>query len=671
MEGNVTVKIFRFSGDACDWTGTDEAVSKKYLGGKGAALVKMAQAGMNVPPGFTLPTEVCNYLQSVQPSEADVYRDEIMERAVEGMHWLEKRFGYAPLVSVRSGAPVSMPGMMDTILNVGLTINNSWAWADRLGKRAMADSMRRLIQMLGSTAYGVPHEVFEFQLARVKKEYGIKADTDLEGHMLDDVIAEYLEAFRDNKGFDFPLNDPTEQLRVAIMAVFDSWQNPRAIEYRKLNKIDPGMGTAVNIQAMVFGNMGDDSGTGVLFTRDPSTGAKYVMGEFLQNAQGEDVVAGIRTPVPLDDMKLIELEGETFEEGGLWQNAHNELLTICDQLETMYDDMVDVEFTIQKGELFILQSRAGKRSARAAFKIATDLYQEGVIDADTALGRIKKEQFKVVRRPMLDPSFDTEPDEVGLPACPGVVSGKPVFSSEDAVNCTEPCILITHETTPDDIKGMAAAIGILTQTGGATSHAAVVARAMDKTCVVGCTGLAMDVAKLSHRVTIDGSTGHVWFDIEVPVIDSSDAPEVSIVMDWAMGKLGAVQGMPTDCGPEVHHAVQAAHWWGNREVAEAVIAEIAELASFERIWIDIRSPRSFTPDSDQELLSCFGQSDPKFAPVLQDVLLSHKGALQGLHVITTMGADETDVLEKAGFIVCHEAPLIVPPDYAAFSVLAA
>ncbi len=446
----MAVEIFRFSGEQCDWTETDQKKSKNVLGGKGAALVLMAQAGMPVPPGFTIPTTVCNELTKIAAADKDGaagYLDALMEHVEQQMKWLEEQFGYMPLVSVRSGAPVSMPGMMDTILNVGLTSSNFAEWAKRLGMRAAVDSQRRLIQMLGATAYGVPSEVFEFQLAKMKKKAGVEADTDLDAGQLQVVVADYLAAFAANKGFEFPIDDPDAQLRAAIKAVFESWMNERAIEYRKMNKIDEAMGTAVNVQAMVFGNMGDDSGTGVLFTRNPSTGSNEIMGEFLQNAQGEDVVAGIRTPRPLEEMDKID---------AMWGGIATQIQHLCIELETMYCDMVDVEFTVQQGKLFILQSRAGKRSARAAFKIATDLVSEKMITKEVALSRLTREQFKVVRRPSIDPSFKKAPDLVGLPACPGVVSGKPVFSSEDAVNCKEPCILITHETTPDDIKGMAA-----------------------------------------------------------------------------------------------------------------------------------------------------------------------------------------------------------------------
>ena len=450
--------IFRFSSSMCDWKG---APDKKYLGGKGAGLVQMSHDGLNVPPGFTITTEVCNAYLQYNAAARQELMDGLMAEVAERMDWLEKQFGYMPLVSVRSGAPISMPGMMDTILNVGLCNANFKDWCARIGDRPTFDSDRRLTQMLGATGYGVPMEVFDFQLAKVKKQLGAKSDTDLDTLGLSHVIAAYRIAFEENKGFKFPFDKPGEQLRVAIEAVFSSWMNPRAIEYRKINKIDPAMGTAVTVQAMVFGNMGDDSGTGVLFSRDPSTGDKGMMGEFLTNAQGEDVVAGIRTPMAVQ--KMASLDG-VF--GQQWLSVYDQLVKLCVDLEKSYMDMVDIEFTVQKGQLFVLQSRSGKRSARAAFKIAVDQVAEGLIEKKEALKRLTVEQFKVVRRPSIDPKFKTKPDFTGLPACPGVVSGKPVFSSKDAVNCKEPCILITHETSPDDIAGMAAAKGILTQTGG-------------------------------------------------------------------------------------------------------------------------------------------------------------------------------------------------------------
>ncbi len=430
-------RIFRFSEEACDWTEKDQGKAKKILGGKGAGLVMMAQAGMPVPPGFTITTEVCNQFRQIAHADtegAGGFLDSLMDEVTAHDKWLAEKFGYFPLVSVRSGAPVSMPGMMDTILNVGLTDAALPEWAERIGEKAALDSYRRLIQMLGATAYGIDHDVFEFQLAKAKKEAGIAHDHELSVEQLVKLVQIFKWAFKEVTGSAFPQHR-SQQLRAAMRAVFDSWMNERAVFYRQQNKIDEKMGTAVNIQAMVFGNMGDDSGTGVLFTRDPSTGAKKVMGEFLQNAQGEDVVAGIRTPENLDKMPHLD---------GVWAEVHGALMVLSHTLEQHYRDMVDIEFTVQKGVLYVLQSRAGKRAAQAAFKIAVDQVAEKLIDRKTAIGRLSVEQFKIVRRPSIDPSFKVKPDLTGLPACPGVVSGKPVFSSADAVNCNAPCILVTH-----------------------------------------------------------------------------------------------------------------------------------------------------------------------------------------------------------------------------------
>ena len=638
------MKIYRFSGDHCDWTGTD-GDPKTILGGKGAALVMMAQAGMNVPPGFTIPTTVCNQIADAKATGQDVAATQIFSTIMAGvsshMAWLKDQFGYTPLVSVRSGAPVSMPGMMDTILNVGLTIDNFDEWAARIGKRAAADSMRRLVQMLGSTAYGVPHEVFEFQLAKAKKAAGVTEDADLTELQLEQLVDAYCKAFEENQGVPFPLNDADTQLRAAIRAVFDSWMNPRAIEYRKLNGISQDMGTAVNVQAMVFGNMGDDSGTGVLFTRDPSTGEKLIMGEFLQNAQGEDVVAGIRTPRPLNEMAEID---------ATWAGISMQIAVLCDKLEAAYRDMVDVEFTVQQGELFILQSRVGKRSARAAFKIAVDMVNEGMIDRKTAFKRLTPAQFKIVRRPSLDPTFKTPPHLVGLPACPGVVSGKPVFSSQDAVNSTEPCILVTHETTPDDIAGMNAAMGILTQTGGATSHAAVVARAMDKACVVGTTTLDMAAVKKCSKVTIDGSTGNVWFDIDVPVIDSSDAPELTTIRRWAIEEIGMPELVPfydVEDGSR-KHVIDSTVWWGSKDVADAIMAEMVASVVPVGGLLATRDVRDYLAPEDLALADCFGKLESPFKDWLD------KRAIQ--NGLATAGAYDLDTA--------------TPADYAVFTLLA-
>lgn len=612
--------IYRISGSVCDYSEDPKSKeAKALLGGKGAGLVMMAKAGCNVPPAFTITTEVCNAYRELKPSKQQVLLVDLMLEVMDHMKWLTEQFGYTPLVSVRSGAPVSMPGMMDTILNVGMTEGNFDNWEKRLGNRAAIDSWRRLIQMLGSTGYGIDMAKFDDQLAATKKLYKVESDTDLTSDMLDNVLQRYRKVFKEAMGFEFPDNDAEVQLHVAIKAVFDSWMNPRAIEYRKINHIDEGMGTAVTVQAMVFGNMGDDCGTGVLFSREPSTGQKFMMGEFLTNAQGEDVVAGIRTPMSVERMHP-SLVLEDIPHQDMWHDIYTTLLHLCAHLEDAYMDMVDIEFTVQKGELFVLQSRSGKRSARAAFQIATDLVSEGKITKDAALGRLTREQFKVVRRPTIDPSFKGKPDDIGLPACPGVVSGIPVFTSEAAVNCKEPCILVRHETDPDDIAGMAKAVGILTQTGGATSHAAVVARAMDKACVVGCTTLDIpDIKEQVKKLTIDGSTGRVWFDIDVPVIDSSDEESVKKVTAWCMAKQGAIEASPVGLGEE-QHLVFAAHWWGSEIAAEAILADMPKTA-----LLDDRHPRAFASASDFVVQHCFGEVESAgFFPVLKKLAKEHK-----------------------------------------------
>jgi pyruvate,orthophosphate dikinase len=655
----VADRIYRFSKTECTPFNGD---AKKILGGKGAGLRLMAKDGLNVPPGFTITTEVCNEFAAKSPKEKGIFIENLLEECVPHLKWLADTFGFMPLVSVRSGAPVSMPGMMDTILNVGLTTDNFDDWSKRIGERTAYDSQRRLIQMLGSTGYGIPHSIFEEQLEAVKKAAGVKFDAELGSQGLINVGDRYLKAFKQQAGFAFPLDSSLEQLRVAIRAVFESWMNPRAIEYRKLNNIDPAMGTAVNVQAMVFGNGGEDSGTGVLFTRNPSTGIRKVMGEFLTNAQGEDVVAGIRTPVNLDKMP---------ELGPQWEQLHHELMALSQALEVSYHDMVDVEFTVQQGTLFVLQSRTGKRSARAAFKIATDLVCEGVINENQALVRLTRDQFKVVRRPSIDPSFKVKPDEIGLPACPGVATGRPVFSSKEAVNAKDSVILVTHETTPDDIAGMHAAAGILTQTGGATSHAAVVARAMDKTCVVGCTALDLDAAKHSKKVTIDGATGRVWFDIDVPVLDSSDAPEIATVIGWCYAALDAVETVVVPTKGQAR--IAACEWWGDVAVLDAVLVELSK--GFSGAVLDLTPPTSYLFDEDISLLGVFGASaddvvaDFAFRGVLYNTLLTKAKELAGLQ-LTGVDAVQCAGLIKAGYVVGPVATA-VPSDFAVFSVLAA
>ena len=663
-------RIYRFSAASCEYTG--DAASKEakaLLGGKGAGLVRMSQKGLNVPPGFTVTTEVCNAYRSESVEGRKILMDILMDEVEQYMGGLTEHFGYRPLVSVRSGAPVSMPGMMDTILNVGLTSDGLKEWVGRIGERAAEDSLRRLIQMLGATAYLVPMSVFDFQLAKVKKEKGKKADTDLTAAELHKVAVEYLIAFNANTAQTFPINDWREQLRVAIQAVFRSWDNARAVEYRKINGLSDAMGTAVTVQAMVFGNMGDDSGSGVLFTRNPSTGEDLIMGEYLANAQGEDVVAGIRTPVKLDTILKPNVQHGGYTTTKFWAA---DLAEICAKLEDFYGDMVDVEFTVQKGELFILQSREGKRSARAAFKIAVDLVKEGVITREVALKRVNREQFKVVRRKSLDPSFKVVPDHVGLPACPGIVTGRPVFSAKEAVSATDDVILVTHETNPNDIAGMAAAKGILTQTGGATSHAAVVARAMDKACVVGCTGLKLDALKTVNckKLTLDGSTGNVWFDIEVPTIAPSNDPSIVTVSEWALDKGNFVQTCePTKTPLQGRPVCFDLHpFWGDKAKLKELLIELSKVKDKSNVVLNIASPVEHMPKADAALQICFGviEEYAGFKDVVINSLVKNKAKLEGVIIY---GAYGHEALVAAGYPMAPSAMEPVPVDYAVFTAL--
>lgn len=509
---------------------------KNLLGGKGANLHEMTNLGIPVPPGFTISTESC-----VHYFKTGRYPEGLKQQVEEAVKRLEeltgKKFGSTEnplLVSVRSGARVSMPGMMDTILNLGLNDDAVKGLAKRTGDERFAyDSYRRFIQMFSEIVMGIPHKVFEELLDKKKKEKGANLDYELDADALKELVEEYKTKVRELTGKEFPQN-PQEQLWMAIEAVFKSWNNKRAIEYRKLHRIPDDWGTAVNVQTMVFGNMGFDSATGVAFTRDPSTGEKVLYGEYLPNAQGEDVVAGIRTPKPIS-----ELEKEMPE-------AYKQLVEIFDRLEKHYRDMMDLEFTIEKGKVYLLQTRVGKRSARAEVKIAVDMVKEGLITKEEAIMRVDPKRVEQLLHPMVDPKAPKNVIAKGLPASPGAASGKVIFDSEEAAELAEKgerIILVRDETSPEDIKGMARSKGILTSRGGMTSHAAVVARGIGTPCVVGAEEIEVDYGKEEFRVgdvtvkkgdviTIDGSTGEVMVG-EVPTIDPEFFPEFSELLEWA------------------------------------------------------------------------------------------------------------------------------------------
>ncbi|MEU5207877.1 pyruvate, phosphate dikinase [Streptomyces sp. NPDC020742] len=497
---------------------------KDLLGGKGANLAEMTNLGLPVPPGFTITTEACKvYLES--GSEPAALRAEVSEHLDALEQKMGKKLGQADdplLVSVRSGAKFSMPGMMDTVLNIGLSDASVSGLAGQAGDERFAwDSYRRLIQMFGKTVLGVDGELFEEALEEAKQAKGVRVDVDLDAADLQGLVTQFKDIVAKETGRDFP-QDPREQMDLAVRAVFDSWNTDRAKLYRRQERIPGDLGTAVNVCSMVFGNLGPDSGTGVAFTRDPASGHQGVYGDYLQNAQGEDVVAGIRNTVPLADLESID------------KASYDQLMQIMETLETHYKDLCDIEFTIERGKLWMLQTRVGKRTAGAAFRIATQLVDQGLIDEAEALQRVNGAQLAQLMFPRFDLGAKSETIGRGIAASPGAAVGKAVFDSYTAVKWSrsgEKVILIRRETNPDDLNGMIAAEGILTSRGGKTSHAAVVARGMGKTCVCGAEELEVDtkarrmttssgtVIEEGDVVSIDGSSGKVYAG-EVPVVPS-------------------------------------------------------------------------------------------------------------------------------------------------------
>ncbi len=521
-----------------DGSADGKADMKNLLGGKGANLAEMCSLGLPVPPGFTITTEVCvGYYANGKKLPAG-----LESQVKDALSQIEKKVGASfggndnpLLLSVRSGARASMPGMMDTVLNLGLNDVTVQALAKKTGNERFAyDSYRRFIQMYSDVVLDVDHYHFEDMLEQKKQDNGIELDTDLTAEDLKDLVAQYKEKVAEELGKPFP-EEVHEQLWGAIMAVFNSWMNPRANTYRRLHDIPESWGTAVTVQSMVFGNMGDDCATGVAFTRNPSTGEHAYYGEFLVNAQGEDVVAGIRTPVPLSEMPAV------------MPDVYKQLTAVFDKLEAHYRDMQDIEFTIQSHKLWMLQTRNGKRTAAAAVKIAVDMVKEGRITESEAIKRIDPLSLDQLLHPTLDPKAPKTVLATGLPASPGAASGKVVFTAEDAekmaLDHKEKVILVRIETSPEDIHGMHAAQGILTARGGMTSHAAVVARGMGKPCVSGAGELRIDYKTKSFQVmghsikegdiiTINGSTGEVMLG-SIPTVQPNLSGDFELLMTWA------------------------------------------------------------------------------------------------------------------------------------------
>jgi pyruvate,orthophosphate dikinase len=539
-----------------DGTAEGSAGMRDLLGGKGAGLAEMANLGLPVPPGFTITTEVCTYFYQNGKTYPANLEEQVNVALARLGRSLGKKFGDLEnplLVSVRSGARASMPGMMDTVLNLGLNDETVEALASKSGdKRFAYDSYRRFITMYCDVVLGVGHHHFEEILDDHKDRQGYSLDTDLSEQDWVELVRRYKQRVEEEHGEPFP-QDPRAQLWGAIGAVFGSWMNQRAITYRRLHKIPESWGTAVSVQAMVFGNMGETSATGVAFTRNPSTGEKRLYGEFLLNAQGEDVVAGIRTPQEITEAARQEAHSEKPSMEKALPQAFKELTRIHDLLERHYRDMQDLEFTVEQGKLWMLQTRSGKRTAKAALKIAVELANEGLISREEAVGRIEPAALDQLLHPTIDPNVEREVLATGLPASPGAASGEIVLSADEAEALKakgQKVILVRVETSPEDIHGMHAAEGILTTRGGMTSHAAVVARGMGKPCVSGAGSLRVDytagtvtVAGRTLRegdvMTIDGSTGQVLAG-RVPMIEPTLSGEFGVVMGWAddIRKLG-------------------------------------------------------------------------------------------------------------------------------------
>ena len=512
---------------------------RNLLGGKGANLAEMTNIGLPVPQGFTVSTEACSRYYE----DGKMLADDIIQEIMEGLAKMEKitgkKFGDKTnplLVSVRSGARASMPGMMDTILNLGLNSEVVEGLASLTGNPRFAyDSYRRFIQMFSDVALGLEKSNFEKIIDQMKEEKGVKLDTELDANDLKEMVKRFKNLFKTEMGYDFP-EDPKLQLLEAVKAVFRSWDNPRAIYYRRVNDIPSSWGTAVNIQSMVFGNMGEQSGTGVAFTRDPATGEKKLYGEYLMNAQGEDVVAGIRTPQPISHLE--EQNKALYEQ----------FVAIADKLEKHYRDMQDMEFTIENGKLYMLQTRNGKRTAKAALKIAVDLVNEGMLTEQEALMKLEPKQLDALLHPQFDAAALKAAQPIGkaLPASPGAASGIVAFTAERAIELHsqgKKIVLVRLETSPEDIEGMAASEGILTARGGRTSHAAVVARGMGTACVAGCQELLVDEENKKFTlggktfvegdsIAIDGSTGYIYGEA-VKTVPASISGDFGTIMAWA------------------------------------------------------------------------------------------------------------------------------------------
>ncbi len=637
--------LYKFGGGKTEGSG----LMIDQLGGKGAGLVELCDLGLNVPRGYIISTAKslefgkCDDELNVEWMIVEIIKNSQFQKVLKDLG--------GELVSVRSGAPVSMPGMMDTILNVGLTNKNIGAWCAKLGERAGLDCRRRLVEMLSSVALGVPRELFDEVRSEVLAKYKMVKDSEFNCVALWELLGRYDELLQ-AQGVEFP-DTFEEQLAASIRAVFESWSNPRAVEYRKINSITEDLGTAVTIQVMVFGNLNDQSGAGVLFTRNPSTGEPVMTGEFLPRAQGEDVVAGTHTPYPLTWMWM-------DDSGSKWTEMYCQIEDLSKMLEAHYEDVMDIEFTVQDYELFVLQVRSAKRTARAAFRFAVDF-------DNTSL--LTPQDYIATKRPIVVPGYDKKPIITGLPACSGLAVGRPVFSSMEAVMAEYPVILFAKQTTPDDIAGMNAAVGIVTAEGGITSHAAVVARAMNKPCVTGVTDMVVGTSSATignvtitgiTKMSVDGDEGRIW-NHEVPVYDGVDDENVRTVI----GKLFEESGYMIRSGElkgkntllVVADLILRKDW---KAGIDELVASVVEYGT-EALILDLSCWWRDYDNSDGQIrvgLGCLGlglDADLMSAIVLE---LCGRKELAGIRVVGATHEAVSGAMEAAGMIVVPEVKSI-------------
>jgi pyruvate,orthophosphate dikinase len=621
--------------------GEAEISDPVVLGGKGAGLNAMVCLGLPVPDGFTIHTEACVAYQ-LKPKGTYCRISGLAKKAYKALK--TRNGGIAPIVSVRSGAEKPMPGMLSTVLNVGLTTKTFPKLAKRFGDKVAFDCKRRLIQSYGTVVLGIPSKEFEDELLIGRQAEEVETDGELSAKMLEHLTIKFTKTLA-LYGQELP-DTIGEQLTTSIRAVFESWNNPEAIHWRSMHGVPEDGGTAVNVQTMVFGNVNENSGTGVLFTRDPSTGKNAIFGEWMPNAQGEDLVAGVRTPQPISDMM------ESFKE------QFSELLHRADLLEKTYRDMRDIEFTVEDGKLWMLQDRAGERSDEATARIAVELVEEETLTKAEAIGRVSASTVTELRgssKEIVSPDWTHPHAALGLPASPGIVTGRIAYSAEAAIEMAKigPVILVRDDTKTSDIAGMDAAVGVLTETGGVTSHAAVCSRALNTACIVGCKDVSAAIALANAKlITLDGSTGKIWFDAQVPVESKGANPSVEKLLQWAFEEAGVQRQTSVLSGHD--QRVMCIAWVGDKGGRDKSFETLSELSHPSTVVFDLSGPGQFNREEDAGLTTMFGEdsmeSDDSSMHLEIDALADHHGRGAMVYLPGLLRARSPE-LRKAGYKV--------------------